>query len=162
LRVGEIESIEDHPDPTATKLYKMQVRVGKNETRQVIGGLKEAYPNREALLNKKVIVACNLKHSKPKGERSEAMILAAKSASGVMSILEPTQACEAGVTLKPKGTKLEPEKVIAPKQLQGVLKNLNIGEGGFACYKNSPLGIGVNSIPVKPEKSEIDVGSQIL
>lgn len=163
LRVGQILSVEDHPDPEATKLYKMQVKVGANETRQIIGGLREAYPNKEELVNKKVIVACNLKHSKLKGEKSEGMVMAAKTASGVMSILVPTDpACEPGVTLKPKGTKLEPEKVVAPKQLQGVLKNLNIGEGGVACYKTSPFGIGVNAIPVKPENPEIGVGSQVL
>jgi methionyl-tRNA synthetase len=162
LRIGEIVSVEEHPDPTASKLYKMQVRVGREEKKQILGALREVYPDKNALKGKKVIVVCNLKHNKLRGEKSEGMLLVGKSSTGEMALLTPQQDMEPGISVKPKGTKLDLEKVVAPKTLQAVVKHLNIGNGGLACYKDYPFVAGVNEIFIKPENEQIGPGSQVF
>ena len=74
LRIGTITRVEDHKD--ADKLYIMQVDLGK-EKRQMVVGLKGIY-NKEELLNKQVIVVCNLEPKEFKGVKSNGMLLAAE------------------------------------------------------------------------------------
>ena len=73
VRVGQIVSVEDHPD--AEKLYLMKVDIG--EERQIVGGIKAWY-SKEQLLNRKVLCLANLKAAKLRGQRSEGMLLAAE------------------------------------------------------------------------------------
>ena len=73
VRVGQIISVNDHPD--AEKLYLLRVNIGE-EDRQIIAGLK-AYYSKEEMLNRKVLVLCNLKPAKLRGLISEGMLLAA-------------------------------------------------------------------------------------
>ncbi|MFA6709914.1 MAG: methionine--tRNA ligase [Candidatus Methanomethylophilaceae archaeon] len=74
IRVGKIVSVDDHPD--AEKLYLLKVDVGDAEDRQIIAGLK-AYYSKSEMLNRKVLVLCNLKPAKLRGLMSEGMLLAA-------------------------------------------------------------------------------------
>jgi methionyl-tRNA synthetase len=87
LRVATIESVEDHP--SADKLYIFQLDLGE-EKRQVIAGIKPYY-QKEELLNRKVIMVCNLKPAKLRGEISNGMILAATS-DNVVSVLTAPEA----------------------------------------------------------------------
>lgn len=83
LRVATITDIKDHPD--ADKLFVLQVDLG-NESRQLVAGLKGIYKPEE-LLNKQVIVVCNLEKKKLKGVESEGMLLAAEDGT----IIEPAK-----------------------------------------------------------------------
>lgn len=74
IRVGQITWIDDHPD--AEKLYQMKVDVGSEEPRQIVAGLKAFY-KKDEMLNRKVLVLCNLKPAKLRGLMSEGMLLAA-------------------------------------------------------------------------------------
>lgn len=73
LRVGEILECKKHPK--ADKLLVSQVKVGK-EVRQIVSGIAKFYKPEE-LVGKKIIVVCNLKPVKLRGELSQGMILAA-------------------------------------------------------------------------------------
>ncbi|MBI2140299.1 methionine--tRNA ligase, partial [Candidatus Woesearchaeota archaeon] len=84
LKVGKILEAKDHPD--AEKLYILQVDLG-NEKRQLVAGLKGHY-QKEALLNKKIIVVANLKPAKLRGILSSGMLLAADDGKTV-EVLEP-------------------------------------------------------------------------
>ncbi|KYK25778.1 MAG: methionine--tRNA ligase [Candidatus Proteinoplasmatales archaeon SG8-5] len=84
LRIGEIESVEDHPD--ADKLIVMHVNIGKG-TRQLVAGLKQYY-SKEDLAGKKIVVLCNLQPARLRGVESQGMLLAAVKDEDV-SILVP-------------------------------------------------------------------------
>ena len=75
IRVGKVLSVENHPK--ADKLYVVKVDVG-TEVRQVIAGLRP-YMGPERLLNKSVIVICNLQPAVIRGLESQGMILAANT-----------------------------------------------------------------------------------
>ena len=84
LKVGKILEAKDHPN--AEKLYILQVDLG-NEKRQLVAGLKGHY-QKEALLNKKIIVVANLKPAKLRDILSSGMLLAADDGTTV-EVLEP-------------------------------------------------------------------------
>jgi methionyl-tRNA synthetase len=93
LRVGEIESIEDHPD--AEKLFIMKVNFG-DEQRQLVAGLKTYY-TKEEMEGRKIVVVMNLKPAKLRGVESRGMLLAAEDKKGTVSLLAPLSDEDLGV-----------------------------------------------------------------
>jgi len=85
LRVGKI--IEAEAVPQSKKLIKVQVDFG-SEKRQCIAGLLKYYKPEE-LIGKKCVFLLNLQRRMIAGLESQAMILAAEDASGVVSVLQP-------------------------------------------------------------------------
>jgi glutaminyl-tRNA synthetase len=74
LRVGlvrEVSLVEG-----SDKLLKLMVDVGENKLRQIFAGIRQAYPDPDDLLGKKVAVVANLKEREMKFGISEGMILA--------------------------------------------------------------------------------------
>lgn len=86
LVVGQIKSIENHPD--ADKLYVMKIDIGSEE-RQVVAGLKPYIPAEE-LLDKKVILVKNLEYANLRGKESQGMVLAADH-DDVVKVLSPKE-----------------------------------------------------------------------
>ncbi|MBS3076894.1 methionine--tRNA ligase subunit beta [Candidatus Pacearchaeota archaeon] len=74
LRVGEIKSVEAHPN--ADKLLVLKVDLGEGEERTIVAGLKKYYETDE-LIGKKAIFVANLESAKLRGIESNGMILAA-------------------------------------------------------------------------------------
>jgi tRNA-binding protein len=74
MKVGKI--IEVEKVPKTSKLYKIQVDIGKKI--QIVSSLVPYYSEDE-LLNKKIIVLTNLKPTKFCGEKSEGMLLCAET-----------------------------------------------------------------------------------
>lgn len=74
LRVGTI--IEASEVSEARKLLKLKVDIGF-ETRQVFAGIKQAYPDVQALIGRKVVLVANLKPRQMKFGLSEGMVTAA-------------------------------------------------------------------------------------
>ena len=60
----------------ADKLYLLTVDIG-SETRTLVAGIKAYYPEREALIGRKVVVLVNLAPKTIRGVESHGMILAA-------------------------------------------------------------------------------------
>ena len=82
LRVAQIVKIERHPK--ADKLYIETIETGdegQHEERIIVSGLVPFY-REEELLNKKIIVAYNLKPAKLRGVESRGMLLAADDNNG--------------------------------------------------------------------------------
>ncbi|WXR60517.1 methionine--tRNA ligase [Peptostreptococcaceae bacterium AGR-M142] len=73
FRVGKV--LEGKKHPKADKLLVFKIKVG-DEERQIVSGISKFYDPKE-LEGKKVIVVCNLKPVKLRGELSQGMILAA-------------------------------------------------------------------------------------
>ncbi|HUS46252.1 MAG TPA: hypothetical protein VM219_09560 [Phycisphaerae bacterium] len=89
LRVGRITEVTDHP--SADKLYVMQCDLGPElGTRQMVAGLKPYMPP-DALKDTLVVVVANLEPATLRGERSEAMLLAAQDGDKVvvLTVAEP-------------------------------------------------------------------------
>ncbi len=74
LEVGEILSVERHPD--AERLFVEKVRLGDG-TRQIVSGLADHYFPEE-LVGRKVVIVRNLAAAKLRGVDSEGMLLAAE------------------------------------------------------------------------------------
>ncbi|MCL2214402.1 MAG: methionine--tRNA ligase [Treponema sp.] len=112
LRVAKIEKVERHPK--ADKLYILNLEVGEGTTgvreeRQIVSGLVQHYKE-EDLLEKKIIVAYNLKPAKLRGIESRGMLLAASDNKGIDLNGLAAERCEvldAGEC--PTGTRFLPE-----------------------------------------------------
>ena len=79
LRIGTIINAEKING--SDKLLKLQVDLGDHK-RQIISGIAEIYTPEE-LINKNIVVLCNLKPAKIFGNESNGMLLAAESGSDV-------------------------------------------------------------------------------
>lgn len=78
IRIGQIVEIAKHPE--ADSLYIEKVDVGESTgPRTIVSGLV-AYCSIEQMLNRKVIVLCNLKPRAFKGITSQGMLLCASNA----------------------------------------------------------------------------------
>lgn len=82
LRVGTITAIEDHPN--ANKLYVLKVDMGEDSPRQLVAGLRPYYPDKAALLGKRIIVVVNLAPAVLRGIESRGMLLAAQDGDRVI------------------------------------------------------------------------------
>lgn len=92
LKVGQIIEVKRHPK--ADKLYIEKVDMGNGEIRQIVSGLVPYYKEEE-LLNKKIILAYNLKPAVLRGEESKGMLLAAeKNNKEIIEVISPD--CEIG------------------------------------------------------------------
>ena len=90
LRVGLIESVDDHPN--ADKLMVLKVNIGRPI--QLVAGLRSFY-SKEELTGKKVVVITNLAPAKLRGVESQGMVLAAEAGEKV-KVLTPAGPAEPG------------------------------------------------------------------
>jgi methionyl-tRNA synthetase len=74
LRVGEVLAAE--PVPNATKLLRLTVQLGEDDTRTILAGIAEYYQP-DALIGRQVVVVANLLPRKMRGIESQGMLLAA-------------------------------------------------------------------------------------
>lgn len=132
IRAGTVVSVQDHPD--ADKLYLLNVSVGEESPRQIVAGLK-AYYTKDQMMNRKVLVLCNLKPAKIRGMVSSGMMLAADDEDiGGSSVLLLTPSFEV-----PDGTKFSSgmdnsDKTIDFKEFQNaVIRVSSVKDGVFAA-----------------------------
>jgi len=93
LRVGQIKQIGRVEN--ADKLYKLEIDLGK-EKQIVVSGLIPYYSEKE-LLNKKIILFCNLAPKKIKGIESRGMVLAVvDEKQNKVKLLQPDEDIENG------------------------------------------------------------------
>ena len=85
LRVGKIIKIKEHE--TAERLFCEDIDIGE-KILQVASGLRQHYTLDE-MLERKVVVVCNMKESKMQGFMSYGMVLAAKCSTGKVELVEP-------------------------------------------------------------------------
>jgi len=105
MRIGVIKEVKDHPN--ADKLYVLIVDLG-DETRTLVAGLKKYY-RKEEMLNRKIVVLCNLKPAVIRGVKSEGMLLAADDGNDVAMI---TTDAPTGARAYPEGENEASDKEI--------------------------------------------------
>jgi methionyl-tRNA synthetase len=128
LEVGEILSVENHPD--AEKLFVEKVKLGDGE-RQIVSGLV-GYYFPENLVGKKVVIVKNLAPAKLRGVESQGMLLAAEGRErapmhdgkapmeqDVLEVIFP-ESSEVGEKVFLKGGKPEPKKIVTFKEFQKI------------------------------------------
>ncbi|MBI5392963.1 methionine--tRNA ligase [Candidatus Woesearchaeota archaeon] len=74
IRVAQIKEVQQHPN--ADRLYHLKIDLGNEhgEMRELVAGLKEHYTP-DQLLNKQVLMLCNLEPADIRGIKSNGMIL---------------------------------------------------------------------------------------
>lgn len=137
MRVGLIKSIKKHEN--ADTLYVEEIDVGEAKPRQIVSGLVKYYKEEE-LVNRKVIVACNLKPSKLVGIESAGMVMAA-SADGKVDLLTPPAAAKVGERVTFEGFPQEVEEIprCNDKQLKNIKPHLKTDASGNASYKGAQM-----------------------
>ena len=86
LRIGIVESVEDHPN--ADRLYVVKINEGGERERTVCAGLKDYY-SKDELTGSLVVFVANLEPRKLRGVMSEGMLLAADDGSGSVRLIRP-------------------------------------------------------------------------
>lgn len=76
IQVGQILSVE--PVQGSSKLLAFQVDFGEGSPRQILSGIRKAYPDTSSLLDKKVLAVTNLKPRKMLGHVSQGMLLSSE------------------------------------------------------------------------------------
>lgn len=97
LRVAKI--IEANHVEGADKLLQITVELGKEGTRNIFAGIKEAYTP-ESLVGKHVVVVANLAPRKMRFGVSEGMIIAAGPGGKDIFLLSPDEGCAPGMEVK--------------------------------------------------------------
>lgn len=87
IRIGTIQSAE--PIPDTNRLLKLVVDLGEENTRQIVSGIAEFFPNVEELVGKQVAFAANLEPRTIRGHESNGMILAISKEDNTLSLLVP-------------------------------------------------------------------------
>jgi methionyl-tRNA synthetase len=148
LRIGKVTSVADHPG--ADTLYLLKVDLG-TEQRTVVAGVKSTF-TKEQLTGRQVVLCCNLKPTKFKGETSEGMLLAAIKGTTQLGLLGPSGADAA--TAAPAGTLIHVGNMTLPtpktpkfdgKKVKGL--PFQILPDGAITFKDIPLT--ANNLPIR-------------
>lgn len=146
LKVGLIRECQKHPDADMLYVSQIVTSLGKEEGEQdrvltVCSGLVNYVPRVE-LINKKVVVVTNLKPSKMRGIKSEAMLLAAdRTNSEDHTEVEVVNAPEGSLVgdelhfgnFKPEGGRTK----LKPKVWQELQKQLSTNSEGVVIFRDS-------------------------
>jgi methionyl-tRNA synthetase len=97
IRIGTITAVDVVPD--ADRLLKLTVDCGEAETRQIISGIRDFFPDPQVLVGKQCPFLINLEPRTIRGLESQGMILAAGE-SDDFALLHPGQ-------VVPPGTKIQ-------------------------------------------------------
>jgi methionyl-tRNA synthetase len=138
LKVGQILEVEAVKE--SDKLYALKVDVGEKTLRNIGAGLRSVY-SAEELLNRKVVVVCNLVHAKLGPITSEGMLLAASDKEKTV-LLVPPKDSPCGKLVLPEGYKSAPEPGLKKNALLKLLPHFKIQKEGIASYKSNPLCVG--------------------
>lgn len=144
IRVGKITEVNRVPD--SDSLYKTKIDCGEPAPRAVVAGLADKL-SIEELKDRLVVVLCNLKPSKLRGNVSEAMILVVKDSTGVEP-LSPPENSQPGDVVNCEGYAVAPIPPRDKKKLFDPLAaDLRVAEDNVAYYKDKQFYV--------PEKGAI-------
>eukprot|EP00891_Asterochloris_glomerata_P005668 jgi/Astpho2/5668/Aster-02911 len=140
LQVARVLSVDGSSIPSE-KLYKLQLDVGGNETRQVVAGLKMFVPA-EQLRDSLVVAILNLKPAKLAGVMSEAMVLAAEVLQGPapsVRLLRPPEGSQPGDKLyRSRNCPQSYPKTLKSDLWRGFAPDLIVMDGK-ATFQKEPL-----------------------
>lgn len=149
IRVGRIVEVDKHPD--ADSLYVEKIDTGDNEPRVIVSGLVNYIPIEE-MLNREVVVLCNLKPAKMRGVMSNGMVLCASvDEPKQVEPLLPPQGSKAGDRIVVEGYETgEPDEILNPKKKvwEKLQVDLKTNDGLIACWQGLKLVSKINGNPV--------------
>lgn len=139
IRAGKIIECEPHPD--ADTLYVEKVDVGEEEPRTIVSGLVKFVPL-DQMVDRRVVVLCNLKPRAMRGVTSQGMLLCASNEDH--TIVDPLAAPEdtpLGELITFEGHKSAPIDAgnRATKAFDRIAAELRTDENGTAFYQDSPF-----------------------
>jgi methionine--tRNA ligase beta chain len=147
IRVGKIVEVTKHPE--ADSLYVEKVDVGEaTGPRTIVSGLVR-FCTAEFLLNRKVIVLCNLKPRPLKGVVSHGMLLCASDADkSKVSPLSPPEECPVGELVQFEGHRIAPAEAgnKATKAFSKIAEEFFVNENSLATFKNIPFMTSIGPI----------------
>ena len=145
LRVGKIISVSKHE--TADKLYCEMIDVGESEPRAIASGLVHHY-SLEEMLNRRIIVICNLLPRKLVGFKSNGMVLCAAKVDEVTGIekvefVDPPANAAVGERLIGESLKLRDaltaKQCDKKKAWETIAHDLKVNEQGILVWKDVVL-----------------------
>jgi len=140
IRIGKIVEVSRHPD--AEKLYVEKIDLGEPNPRTIVSGLVDFVPE-DKMLNRLVVVLCNLKPAKMRGVESCGMVLCGSRAEP--KEVEPLNVPEGsapGDRVVVDGEKEGmPDEVLNPKKKvwEKLSEDLKVSSEGFAQWQGNDL-----------------------
>lgn len=160
LEIGQILSVEKHPD--AERLFVEKVRLGDGE-RQIVSGLAGHYFPEE-LVGKKVVILRNLAPALLRGVESQGMLLAAEGREpvpphdgkaemekGALEVLFCPD-CDVGAKVSLVGEKSAPKNIVTIKEFSKI--KIAVRDFGVIC-EGKPLAIGDELLRLKNVKEGV-------
>jgi len=151
IRIGKIVEVSRHPD--AEKLYVEKIDLGEPSPRTIVSGLVDFVPE-DKMLNRMVVVLCNLKPAKMRGVESKGMVLCSsredpKEDPKEVEPLAVPEGSSVGDRVTVEGEKEgQPDEVLNPKKKvwEKLSVDLNTNQDGFAQWQGSNLVTGKGPI----------------
>ena len=97
-RVGFIQKVE--PVDGADKLLRFEIDFGEGESRQIVSGIREFFPDYESLVGKKALYVLNLEPREIKGITSYGMLMAVDGVDGNPVFLVPESSVTNGSSVR--------------------------------------------------------------
>ena len=126
---ARILSVEPHPSKDHLYVLKVDCGPAGGNERQIVSGLAKAYPSKDDLVGKNIVVMANIKASKFAGVQSQGMVMCAEDSNGVVGVLTTTEDAKPGVVIQPEGCSTTPAKNFNVKKNLPALR-LKLGKGG--------------------------------
>merc|ERR1739848_86272 len=140
IRVGKIVEVSQHPD--AEKLYVEKIDLGEPSPRTIVSGLVDFVPA-DQMLNRLVVVLCNLKPAKMRGVESCGMgLCSSRSEPKEVEPLNVPEGSAPGDRVVVDGEKEGmPDEVLNPKKKvwEKLSEDLKVSSEGFAQWQGNDL-----------------------
>jgi len=138
LRVGRILTCKKHE--SADSLYVETIDAGEKEPRQVVSGLVK-FVALEDMMNRLVILVCNMKPAPLRGVVSQAMVLAASNEDHTkVELVDPPSGAKPGDRVFFEGYKdSQPDEQLNPKHkvIETIQPDFKSNDDLVASYKGS-------------------------
>jgi len=140
IRIGKIVEVSRHPD--AEKLYVEKIDLGEPSPRTIVSGLVDFVPE-DKMLNRLVVVLCNLKPAKMRGIESCGMVLcSSRTEPKEVEPLNVPEGSAPGDRVVVEGEKEGmPDEVLNPKKKvwDKLSEDLKVSSEGFAQWQGNDL-----------------------
>merc|ERR1712168_347332 len=158
IRIGKIVEVSRHPD--AEKLYVEKIDLGEPSPRTIVSGLVDFVPE-EKMLNRMVVVLCNLKPAKMRGVESNGMVLCgSREDPREVDPIAPPTGSKPGDKVVVEGYETgDPDDVLNPKKKvwDKLAVDLKVNDQGQAMWQSCALATekgpvtcpGVKNAPIK-------------
>merc|ERR1739848_258807 len=140
IRIGKIVEVSRHPD--AEKLYVEKIDLGEPSPRTIVSGLVD-FVSEDQMLNRMVVVLCNLKPAKMRGVESKGMVLCgSREEPKEVEPLNVPEGSAPGDRVVVDGEKEGmPDEVLNPKKKvwEKLSEDLKVSSEGFAQWQGNDL-----------------------